>query len=226
MKKIILVTGGSRGIGKEVCKELAKAGHTVLLGARDKDMGLEAAKEMKGDVHIIELDVTIEDSIKKAYDTIEKNFGKIDVEINNAGIGGDRKGLSDAGIKEIKKIMDTNFYGPMLMNQQFLPLLRKSADPRIINVSSQMGVLSYIGSGNAGYVLSKAGLNVQTILLSNELMGQVKVFSACPGWVKTDMGGKNAPRTVEEGADTIIWLALDDKPVSGKFYKDRQIIDY
>ena len=135
--------------------------------------------------------------------------------------------LQSVNIEEVKRIMETNFYGPMRMNKTFLPLLKKSDEARIINISSGMGALNSLTGGYAGYRLSKTGLNAQTILLSHELKQTgIKVFSVCPGWVKTDMGGKSAPRPVEKGAETAVWLATEKNPASGKFFRDKKIISW
>lgn len=130
-------------------------------------------------------------------------------------------------LSEINDAMNTNFMGPIRMSKFLLPLLKKSDDARIINLSSGMGELSSLRSGGYGaYRLSKTSLNAFTILLASELESAVKVFAMCPGWVQTDMGGKGAPRTVAQGAETAVWLATDSKPVTGKFYRDKKVIDW
>jgi NAD(P)-dependent dehydrogenase (short-subunit alcohol dehydrogenase family) len=229
MSKIALVTGANRGIGYEIVKQLGYKGFTVLLGARDEQKGETAAARLKAeniDVQFVSLDITKEESVRQAREWLEVKYGKLDVLINNAGIIS-QKSLTEVETEEVKKIMETNFYGPMRMNSVFLPLLKKASHAKIINMSSGMGALEDLSGGYASYRLSKAGLNAQTILLSNELAGTgVKVFAMCPGWVKTDMGGASAPRSVEQGADTAVWLASTEEAQTGKFYRDRKVINW
>ncbi|QNL22759.1 SDR family oxidoreductase [Hyphobacterium sp. CCMP332] len=229
MSKIALVTGGNRGIGFEVCRQLGQMGFKVIIGARKVADGKKAAEILKAenlDVTFQPLDVQDEDQIGFIAAWMEMEFGALDVLVNNAGIGVGNKGLVDVDLDEIRKIMEINFYGPIKMSRMFIPLLKKSKG-RIINVSSGMGAISDMGTGYAGYRLSKAGLNVQTMLLANELEPYgVKVNSVCPGWVKTEMGGSSAPRDVIQGADTIAWLASEENIPNGKFLRDRKVIDW
>lgn len=226
MEKSILVSGGNRGIGKQICYDLSGLGHRVFLGSRDLKKGQDAATEMPGKVEVVQLDVSSEESVKRAFEQIAAQCDALDVLINNAGIGVGSAGLAEANLKEVKEIFEVNFFGPMRMNRTFLPLLEASVDPRIINVSSGMGTLSDLQGNYAGYRLSKAGLNAQTIQLANELKDRVKVFSMCPGWVRTEMGGPNATRGLEAGADTAVWLALEDEAASGRMYRDRSPIPW
>lgn len=229
MATIALVTGANKGIGYEVVRQLGKKGFTVLLGARDQQKGEMAVAKLKlegVEAIFVLLDVTQDDSVRQAKEWVEVKYGKLDVLVNNAGIVS-RKGLSEEEIGEMKRVMETNFYGPMRMNSVFLPLLKKAGNARIINVSSGMGALDDLSGGYAAYRLSKAGLNAQTILLANELAGTgIKVFAMCPGWVKTDMGGISAPRSVEKGAETIVWLAESKESISGSFYRDKKQISW
>jgi len=174
------------------------------------------------------LDVSDEDSIKKAFDFIVTAYGKLDVLINNAGIQIGSAGAIDALLENVKQIMETNFYGSWRICQVLAPLLRKSKEGRIINMSSGMGELNSLSAGGyAGYRLSKTSLNALTIMLSHELENDnIKVNAMCPGWVKTDMGGAGAPRTVSQGADTAVWLATEDKIPNGMFFRDRKPINW
>lgn len=224
--KTILVTGGNRGIGLEICNQLAVQGHTVIMGTRDLERGQNVAKTLSGKVHVMQLDVTDPESIKSLANDIDEEFGHLDVLINNAGIGVGNSGAVDADPEEVKAIMATNFYGPWYTIQGLIPLLKKSTDGRIVNMSSGMGAMSDLTGGYAGYRLSKTSLNGLTILLANELAGEVKVNAMCPGWVRTDMGGSGAPRSVKQGADTAVWLATADPIPTGKFFRDRREISW
>lgn len=178
------------------------------------------------DVVLVSLDVTDEENVRRAKEWVEIKYGKLDVLVNNAGIVS-QKGLTATSTEGVKKVMETNFYGPMRMSTIFLPLFKKAKNAKIINMSSGMGALEDLAGGYAAYRLSKAGLNAQTILLSNELTDTcIKAFAMCPGWVKTDMGGASAPRSVEQGADTALWLATTEEGESGKFYRDRIMVNY
>lgn len=227
MSKVILVTGANRGIGFEICRQLVRLRHQVILTARSEEKGKQASAQLKGNVVFRTLDVTDQESIDNLFHFVKDEFHKLDVLINNAGITRQNTEFSAVNIDEMKNIMETNYYGPMRMNITFLPLLQKSNDARIINVSSGMGALASLTGSYAGYRLSKAGLNAQTILLSHELKRKgIKVFAMCPGWVKTEMGGSGAPRTVETGAETAVWLATEDNLITGKFYRDRKVIPW
>lgn len=227
MDRVVLVTGGNRGIGLEIYRLLAVAGHNVILGSRDLQKGQKAGDMLKGKVEAIQLDVINSGHIQDAVSFIEKAYGKLDVLINNAGIGIGSKGASDADLDDVKQIMETNFYGAWYVSQAMIPLLRKSNDGRIINMSSGMGALNDLTGDYAGYRLSKTALNGLTILMVNELnQEEIIVVAMSPGWVRTDMGGAGAPRTVEQGAETAVWLATASRAdiETGKFYRDRRII--
>lgn len=226
--KIILVTGGNRGIGREICRQLAALGHTVLLGSRDLKKGEQVAAEMEGEVLPVKLEVAKEEDINNLATHIKDKFGKLDVLINNAGILVGQKGTVDVDIDEVKRIMEVNFYAPWRLSQAMIPLLKNSPDGRIVNMSSGMGEWDSLRLGNyAGYRLSKTSLNALTVQMASELSGtKVKVNAMCPGWVKTDMGGAGADRQVEEGADTATWLATADTIPSGKFFRDRKEISW
>ena len=227
MDRIALVTGANRGIGFEICRQLAEIGFQVVLTARDEKKAEASAHRLGPSVSFQVLDVRDERSVRDALESVKRRFGRLDVLVNNAGISKGSKTLEDADVEDIKRIMETNFFGPIRTTKAFLPLLRKSDDARIINVSSAMGSLNELGGGYAAYRLSKAGLNAQTILLASELKGSsVKVFSMCPGWVRSDMGGPFAPRSLREGADTVTWLATTSDARSGAWYRDRREIPW
>ncbi|MCD6015582.1 MAG: short-chain dehydrogenase [Solirubrobacterales bacterium] len=196
-------------------------GFTVLAGARNPG-------EVVADERLVplRLDVRDADSVGAALAGIEANPGSLDVLVNNAGIYGEPTGAADYDLGEANEVIETNVFGPWRLIQASLPLLRRSDSPRIVNVSSGAGQLAEMGGGRAAYRLSKAALNALTRTLAAD-EPQISVNSVCPGWVRTDMGGSSAPRSVEEGADTAVWLATmaDDVP-SGGFFRNREPIPW
>lgn len=225
-QKLILITGGNRGIGLEVCRQLANMGHLVLLGSRNTMKGEKAIQGMKGEILVRKLDVTNLMEVRQLAETTEEEFGHLDVLINNAAILNGTEGVGQSDPETSRQVMDTNFLGPWNMIHYFLPLLKKSSDPRIINISSGMGAWADLTGGYAPYRLSKTGLNALTVMLANELAGNVKVNAMCPGWVRTDMGGASATRNVAEGADTAVWLSTSEHIPHGKFIRDRKVIEW
>lgn len=227
MKKVVLVTGGNRGIGLEICRQLADLGHKVIMSTRDPEKGNIAAEKMVLPIDVQTLDVTNTNHIEKLALYLSETYGSLDVLINNAGIGIGSNGVANADLTEVKEIMETNFYGPWRLTQALLPLLEKSDEGRIINISSGMGALNEMEGGYAGYRMSKSALNALTILTANELgKTSIKVNAMCPGWVKTEMGGAGATRTVEQGADTAVWLSTEENILSGLFFRDRKVISW
>ncbi len=224
--KIILVTGANRGIGLEIVRQLAGMGHRVILTARDEGKGEKAVAQLerqKLNVEFIPLDVSDEKSIRQVAEIIQKKYGHLDVLINNAGILHGSEGTLSVSRESLEEHMATNFYGPFLLVQALFPLLKKSEDGRIVNFTTGMASLSSPDGGTAAYRLSKIALNGLTAILSADLRGtNIKVNSVDPGWVKTDMGGSGAPKSVEEGADTAVWLATADKIPTGKFLRNRK----
>ncbi len=224
--RIALVTGGNRGIGMEVCRQLAQREFTVLLTARDGAKAETAAKELRdaGIVKPLVLDVADEQSIKNAAAEVTARHGHLDVLINNAGINYDTwETAANADIDgTVMETITTNLLGPWRICQAFLPLLQKSQAARIVNVSSESGSLANMGDGPPAYQVTKAGLNALTRTLAGELRGaRILVNAVCPGWVATDMGGAGAPRSVSEGASGIVWAAmLPDGGPSGGFFRD------
>ncbi len=231
-KKVALVTGAYRGIGLEVVKELAAKGWRVFLSARKRDAAEKAIRELTAQGYSVEflaMDVASPVSIQKASKELAQSVDHLDVLINNAGIlGNSNQSVLEVSADEAVEVLRTNAIGPLLTAQAFLPLLKKSSSGRIINVSSGAGSLSKSSGWAPAYSISKTALNAVTRQLYHALKElNIPVNSVCPGWVRTEMGGKEAPRSVEQGADTIVWLA-DEAPASltGQFLRDRQPIPW
>jgi NAD(P)-dependent dehydrogenase (short-subunit alcohol dehydrogenase family) len=225
---VALVTGANRGIGREVARQLAGRGYEVLLSARDGEQARTAAVELTrsagGALLPLTLDVSDPQSIAAAAERVRGAPGRLDVLVNNAGIGSDF-GVAGAepDFAAIQRALDTNFYGAYRLTVELLGLLRESAHPRIVNVSSGMGGVAEMGGWSPGYRVSKAALNAMTRILATELKDAgFLVNSACPGFVNTDMGGPmGATKPVEDGAAGIVWLAtLPDDGPSGGFFRD------
>ncbi len=231
---VALVTGANRGIGREVARQLAERGYDVLLSARDGEKAAAAAAELAqstgAKVTPLTLDVADPDSIAAAAEQVHADPGRLDVLVNNAGIGSDF-GVAgvDPDFDKIQRALDTNFYGAYRLTVALLDLLRASEHPRIVNVSSGMGGVTEMGGWSPGYRVSKAALNAVTRILSAELAGEgFLVNSACPGFVNTDMGGPmGAKKPVEDGAAGVVWLATlgDDGPTGG-FFRDGKAIAF
>ena len=241
-KKVAVVTGGNRGIGLEISRQLADKGFHVLLTARNAAKGGAAARSLQRaglDVGFHKLDVTDTASIGRLASYIRKKYGRVDVLVNNAGIyldggGWDARGesISESALTEsvdkVRTTMETNLLGPYQLCQALLPMMAKRRDGRVVNVSSGSGQLSDMGGREAAYRMSKTALNAMTRIFAAELKGKgVLVNALCPGWVKTDMGGPNAKRGVAQGADTAVWLAtLKKGGPTGGFFRDRKPIPW
>lgn len=226
LQKIALVTGASKGIGLEVTRQLAARGARVFLTARNRETGENAIENLEGDVHFLPLDVTSTASIESAVRALSKQTGHLDVLVNNAAILLDDAGaVLDLDRETALKTFDTNTVGPLLVTQAFRPLLARSKAPRVINVSSGAGQLAEgLQNWAPAYSMSKTALNALTQHFAAALP-QFAVNAVSPGWVRTDMGGASAPLSVEQGADTIVWLALDaTQNLTGKFLRERHEI--
>lgn len=239
-KKVALVTGANRGIGFEIARQLAQLQITVLMGARDQEHGAAACEKITSaglDAHFIAVDVVRATSIEAAIGKIRDEFKHLDILVNNAGIQID----TQSGILELDPVifqntLETNVFGPLLLAQAAVPIMKSNGYGRIVNMASTLGSLAEIASPDSpyneilspAYRLSKTLLNGITVLLAKELRGSnILVNSVCPGWVRTEMGGGDAPLTPEEGADTPVWLATlpDDGPTGG-FFRERQPIPW
>ena len=226
-----LVTGANRGIGLEVCRQLAAKGYRVVLTARSRPKAAQAARTLAahGAVEAVALDVTDSSSVVHAAREVEDRVGHVDVLINNAAIlVAERKGVLGTTLDEFRETFETNVLGVISVCQAFVPGMVRRKRGRVVNVSSRAGQLSGMGQYAPAYSISKTALNAFTVQLANASRNAgVLVNAACPGWVRTDMGGPGAPRSVEQGADTIVWLAtLPDNGPSGGFFEDRKKIDW
>jgi NAD(P)-dependent dehydrogenase (short-subunit alcohol dehydrogenase family) len=235
--KVALITGANKGIGLETARQLGKLGVTVLVGSRDLGRGEQAAEVLRGvgvDARAIQLEVTSEADRAAAAKYIEREFGRLDILINNAAVNLDQGAAletSTTPAKTIRNTFETNFLAVVELTQTLLPLIRKSEAARIVNVSSAQGSLALLAPKDSpiyatktfSYDASKTALNSFTLHLAHELKGtKIKVNAVHPGWVKTDMGGQQAPLELAEGARTSVRLATlgDDGPSGGYFHMD------
>ncbi|MES0383433.1 MAG: SDR family oxidoreductase [Hyphomicrobium sp.] len=235
-KRVALVTGANRGMGLEIVRQLSRLGLIAVLAARDLEKGKVAAATLAAeefDVPVVALDVTDADSIRAAVAEVRGLFGRIDVLVNNAAI------LKEGLLPEDTSVLDvsgdlvnqtflTNTVGPLRMIQATVPGMRERGYGRIVNLSSGAGQLAEMGGGFPAYRLSKSALNALTRITAAELGAhEIKINSVCPGWVRTDMGGPHATRTVEHGAETAVWLATlpEDGPTGG-FFRDMKPIPW
>lgn len=238
-ERIAVVTGANRGMGLETCRQLAEHDLRVVLTARDQGKGEAAVAKLAADgvdVDFHALDVTDDNSVAEFAAWIDERYGRCDVLVNNAGAildpggPGDREAASvfNADLEVLRRSFETNTLGPLRLCQRLVPLMRKHNYGRVVNVSTGMAGLREMNGGWPGYRLSKTALNALTRIVADEVHdSNIKVNSVCPGFVKTEMGGEGAPRSVEEGVDTTIWLATlrDDGPTGG-FFRDCKRIDW
>ena len=235
-KRVALVTGANKGIGFEVVRQLARKGFHVFLGARSSDAGVaavqklnkEGGKEDYGEITVLKIDVSKPDSIRSAAEEFSRKSDRLDTLVNNAGILlDDDKDVMTITPEIFETTLRTNALGALLVSQVFVPFLKKSDAPRIVNVSSGGGQLSDGADGWApAYCISKTALNGVTSQLAAALP-KFAVNSVCPGWVRTEMGGSNATRSVLEGAAGIVWLAADaPQDQTSKFWRDRKVIPW
>lgn len=239
-KRVALVTGANRGIGFEISRQLAIEDFAVVLSARDEKKATKAQRlllEQGLDAHATLLDVTDAVSIQAGVSRIEDTFGRLDVLINNAGILIDGEiQIAELGLALLQNTLETNAFGPLLLSQATVPLMKKNRYGRIVNMSSTLGALTDIANPDSAhaevqapaYRMSKTLLNAVTVLLAMDLRGtNILVNSVCPGWVRTDMGGPQAPVSPEEAASGPVWLATlpDDGPTGG-FFRDKHPIPW
>ena len=230
MPGIALVTGANRGIGLEVVRQLAAKQWRVFLSGRSLDSIERAAGSLSAPSVIpVVLDVTDQESIDRAVKTITQTVDHLDVLVNNAGILDDHDdSVLNLPIDRLRRMFETNTIGPLLVTQAFAPLLRKSAAARIINVSSGVERLTDMSPAVPAYGISKTALNGVTGKFAASLKSAgIAVNTVDPGWVRTEMGGSEAPRSIEQGADTIVWLATEaPQSMTGLFLRDRKPIPW
>jgi NAD(P)-dependent dehydrogenase (short-subunit alcohol dehydrogenase family) len=224
-RPVAVVTGANRGVGLEVCRQLAERGYAAVLGSRSVERGEAAARRLADaglEVRACRLDVADADSVERAAGWVARSFGRCDALVNNAAIDYDTDQLAaTADLERVHRAMETNLFGAWRTTLALLPLLRRAPHPRIVNVSSEAGSLASMGAGTPAYHVTKAALNALTRTLAAELRADgVLVNAICPGWTTTDMGGRGG-RPVSEGAASVVWGVLlpDDGPTGG-FFRD------
>jgi NAD(P)-dependent dehydrogenase (short-subunit alcohol dehydrogenase family) len=231
-KRTAIVTGANRGLGLEICRQLAQLDYRVILTSRDEAKGLAVAETLRnggGEIIYHQLDVTSRESISRLRDFISEKFGTADALVNNAAILPDQFGrILKVEAGKFRAALETNTLGPLMLCQAFMPMMLEQNYGRVVNVSSGAGQIEGMVNDMPAYRISKIALNGLTLMLADSVKGtNVLVNAACPGWVRTDMGGPNADRSLEEGADGIVWLAtLPDGGPSGGFFRDRQPIPW
>ena len=228
MKRTALVTGGNRGIGLEACRQLARAGMSVVLAARDPLRGQEAAQKLQDeglDVIPEWLDVADSQSVKKCARRLKDAGTEVNVLVNNAGVY-PTQGVFSVSEETFEMALEVNTLGAFRTCHAFVPTMVQRGYGRVVNVSSGGGSFGE-GLGPAAYAVSKAALNALTVKIAQAIQGDLKINAMCPGWVKTDMGGSSAPRSPEEAVDTLVWLATlaEDGP-NGGFFRDRNPIPW
>jgi NAD(P)-dependent dehydrogenase (short-subunit alcohol dehydrogenase family) len=224
-------------MGLEICRQLLGKGVSVAIGSRDSARGKKAASQLAEEIQpaiarimSFPLDVTRQESVTRFGRAVEDIFGTVDILVNNAGVMLETRDgkLEQTTPKMFREILDVNVIGAVMMCQAFVPLMKKFGYGRIVNMSSGLGQLERMGKGLPAYRISKAALNALTRTLAAELLGTgILVNAVSPGWVKTDMGGPNAERTVEEGVETAVWLCLlPSAGPTGSFFRDRKAIPW
>jgi NAD(P)-dependent dehydrogenase (short-subunit alcohol dehydrogenase family) len=228
---VAIVTGGNRGIGYEICKELSMSGCRVVLTSRNEKDGQKAVAALRDHDNIAyhKLNVTNSADIASLRDWILKTYGRVDILINNAGVYLD-EGTSVFNVDEkiVKETLDVNFYGAFNMCRVLVPIMRQNGYGRIVNISSGYGAMSEMAGYHAAYRISKAALNALTLIMADELRdGDIKVNAVCPGWVNTDMGGRMALVSAENAAKDIVYVALmDEEGPTGSFFRHKKLIEW
>lgn len=233
-RKIAIVTGGNRGIGREIARQLMKADVFAVVGCRTEPKCALAADDLRAaagnNVAAYPLDVNDTKSVREFVDNVARRHGAPGILVNNAGVYPEPREskVVDTSTSLWRETFETNLFGAVRMCREVVPLMKKPRYGRVVNVSSGLGQLHQMGEGSPAYRVSKAALNALTRTLAAEVAGSgILVNSMSPGWVRTDMGGANAPRSVEEGAETAVWLCLlPSNGPTGQFFRDRQPIPW
>jgi NAD(P)-dependent dehydrogenase (short-subunit alcohol dehydrogenase family) len=232
-RRIAIVTGGNRGIGHEIARQLVKNDIYVVVGARDAakcEQAVASLKKEGGNVSGFPLDVNDTHSVRRFVELVEKQHGSPSILVNNAGVYPESTlaKVVDTPTSIWRETLETNLFGAVRMCREIVPLMTKLRFGRIVNISSGLGQLQHMGEGSPAYRVSKTALNALTRTLAAEVAGTgILVNSMSPGWVRTDMGGDEAPRSVEEGADTAVWLCLlPSNGPTGQFFRDRKPIPW
>jgi NAD(P)-dependent dehydrogenase (short-subunit alcohol dehydrogenase family) len=227
-QRVAVVTGANRGIGLAIARQLALRGVHVVLTARDEQRGNDASKELIAQglpVSFFVLDVTSDDSASRLAEHLRATWDRLDVLVNNAGVALDPwLSALNVAISTVVATFETNVFGALRVSQALIPLMKEHGYGRVVNLSSNLGSLEKMGGLTVAYRSSKAALNAITRVLAAELKhDDILVNAMCPGWVKTALGGDDAPRLPEEAADTAIWLAtLPAGGPTGGFFQDRK----
>ena len=231
-QKTAVVTGANRGLGLETCRQLARKGYQVILTSRDPGDGGRAAEMLNiegAQVTYHPLDVTSADSIQRLYEFVSRKYGAADILVNNAGVYlNEDRNVLQVSMEVMELTLQTNTLGALRLCQVFIPEMVEQNYGRVVNVSSRMGEIRGMSRHNASYRLSKLALNGLTLMLADAVHGKnVLVNAVCPGWVRTDMGGPGAPRSLATGAESIVWAAtLPDGGPNGGFFRDGKVIDW
>jgi NAD(P)-dependent dehydrogenase (short-subunit alcohol dehydrogenase family) len=228
-ERLALVSGGNRGIGLEVCRQLAERSYSVVMGSRDEEKGRVAVEGLEWNVIPQQLDVADAGSVDRMAAFLEDEFGRLDILVNNAGISNDegQRGV-DADLDRVKESLEANLFGAWRLCEMAIPLMRRNGYGRIVNVSTGLAALEDMGGGSPGYRVSKTALIALTRILASDLRGSgILVNAVNPGWVQTDMGGSGATRSVEEGAEALVWAAtLPNSGPTGGFFQDRRPVPW
>lgn len=231
LKRVAIVTGGNRGIGYEICKQLSKADCRVVLTSRNEEDGKKALDSLDDHDNVVyhKLDVTDIKDISRLRQWILKMYGRVDILVNNAGIYlDDGVSVFEVDEKIVHETMAANFYGAFRMCRSFVPLMKQNGYGRIVNISSGYGAMNEMAGYQAAYRISKASLNALTLIMADELRdSNIKVNAVCPGWVNTDMGGNMAPTSSQAAARDIVHFALVDATgPSGGFFRFKKAIQW
>jgi NAD(P)-dependent dehydrogenase (short-subunit alcohol dehydrogenase family) len=232
-RKIAIVTGGNRGLGREIARQLMKSDMLVVIGCRSEPKCAMAVDDLRREgpnISGFQLDVNDTKSVRRFVNHVEKAHGAPSILVNNAGVYPEstEAKVVDTSTSQWRETFETNLFGAVRMCREVVPLMKKLRYGRIVNISSGLGQLHQMGEGSPAYRVSKAALNALTRTLAAEVAGSgILVNSMSPGWVRTDMGGEEAPRSVEEGAETAVWLSLlPSNGPTGQFFRDRKAIPW